>query len=93
MFIMIELSAVEAFGYIGTILSGGIGIGYKMGSINKTITTTRTFCNTPPKGETKKGYIEIEKIYANGKCSDVSCVFLQEHSMCFTTGKKCKYLV
>ena len=94
---MIELTQLQALGYIATIFSAGlslgVGVGYKIGSINKTITTTKAFCDTPPEGKTKKGYIEVEKIYANGKCSDVNCIFMQENSLCATTGKKCKYLI
>jgi len=93
---MIELTELEALGYMGSILSAGVAVGYTVGyqiAIAKakskpTITTTKQICKLTIDGKSRN--VGIERIFVNGKQSDVSCSFLMK-DQCELTSQKCKH--
>lgn len=87
---MIELTYVQVVGTAISIFGLGIGIGYKLGSTNKNVTTVKTQCNKSMRGKTQG--IQIEKIYINGKCKDVNCMKLEKNNLCSVTNAKCMFL-
>jgi len=87
---MLEITFYQAIGSAVSIFSLGIALGYKIGSINKDVTTVKTQCNKSMRGKTLG--IEIEKIYINGKCKDVNCMKLEKDNICSATDTKCMFL-
>ena len=86
---MVEITFYQAVGSAIFIFSLGVALGYKIGSINKTVTTVKTQCNKSMRGSIG---ISIEKIYINGKCKDVNCMKLEADKICTATGVKCMFL-
>jgi len=85
---MVELTTAEAITTALGIFSLGAGIGYKQG-IGQTITTTKNICQITV--DNKQRNLAIEKIFVNGKQSDISCSFLVK-GKCELIGTRCKYI-
>ncbi len=89
---MIELTTLEAMGYVGTILtagaSAGFVVGYKMLGKN-IVTSEETFCSIW--SEHHSGNPKV--ILLNGKRTNTNCPeFKQSKRLCRLNNQKCKLI-
>lgn len=87
---MIEITTNEAIGTALTIFSIGVAIGYRLSP--RVHSSTKTQCNTPIINGIQNRSIAITKEIINGRCEDVSCVFIQDKQVCEITDRKCKLI-
>lgn len=87
---MIEITTYQAIGLFIAIFSAGATLGYRFSP--RVHSSTKTFCNTPTKIGNRNQNIAVTKDIINGKCKDVSCVYMQENKICEYTNHKCKLL-
>jgi len=84
---MIELTQLSAFGYIGTILTAGIGIGYKLGE-RKVVTVLDSYCEVWSSDKKRSGDPKV--VMMNTKRVNTDCPeFSQRKETCRLNGKKC----
>ena len=88
---MIELTYAQLFGFALSVFSLGLTIGLTLGYkfANKTVTTVNSFCDTPK--DNRYGQIGITRVYANGKQTDIACLYYQGAKLCGHSQSKCKY--
>ena len=89
---MIELTELEALGYIGTIFSAGAGVGFTVGykMLGKSVVTSEDiYCDIL--STTHRGNPKL--ILINGKRTNTNCPeFRQSNKRCRINGKICKFL-